>query len=144
MNKKKIENKENIEIESEKKICGHITKKGTPCKNRPEDGHIYCKLHLEDEAREADKHEEQTQNNEMDDMSFLMNAIYNRDNNFKSDNNKEEEIEDFKELSSEEDVLEEEEEVLKEEKQNQYFNIGLSLVLIALFFYGLKRVKKNA
>lgn len=36
------------------------------------------------------------------------------------------------------------EEVLKEEKQNQYFNIGLSLVLIALFFYGLKRVKKNA
>ena len=36
------------------------------------------------------------------------------------------------------------EEVLKEEKQNQYFNMGLSLVLIALFFYGLKRVKKNA
>lgn len=35
------------------------------------------------------------------------------------------------------------EEVLKEEKQSQYFNIGLSLVLIALFFYGLKRVKKN-
>lgn len=36
------------------------------------------------------------------------------------------------------------EEVLKEEKQNQYLNMGLSLVLIALFFYGLKRVRKNA
>lgn len=35
-------------------------------------------------------------------------------------------------------------EVLKKEKHNQYINMGLSLLLIALFFYLLKRVKKNA
>lgn len=80
MNKNSMEHKEKLETEAEKKICGHITKKGTPCKNRPhEDGHIYCKLHLEDEARELDRHEEKI-DNERDDMNFLMNAIYNKEN----------------------------------------------------------------
>lgn len=34
--------------------------------------------------------------------------------------------------------------VLKEEKENQFFKIILSLVFIGVFFYGLKRFKKNA
>lgn len=36
------------------------------------------------------------------------------------------------------------EEVLKEESSNQTFKIVLSLVLIGLFFYGLKWIKRNA
>lgn len=35
-------------------------------------------------------------------------------------------------------------EVLKKEKYNQYINMGVSLLLMVLFFYVLKRVKKNA
>lgn len=36
------------------------------------------------------------------------------------------------------------EEVLKEENNNQTFKIILSLAIIGVFFYGLKRIKKNA
>lgn len=57
--------------------CGYITKKGTPCKNRPEDGHKYCKLHIVHE----DEKVSEVKNSETSDMGFLMDSIYSYDKN---------------------------------------------------------------
>ena len=98
MNKKNTTNEEKIEIDGENRTCGYVTARGTACKKKPEEGHKYCKYHLE--------HENEELNENREDMDFLRAEIANPDNI---------EIEESEELSLK-DILEKNgEDIVKEE-----------------------------
>ena len=98
MNKKNTTNEEKIEIDGENRTCGYVTARGTACKKKPEEGHKYCKYHLE--------HENEELNENREDMDFLRAEIANPDNI---------EIEESEELSLT-DILEKNgEDIVKEE-----------------------------
>ncbi len=104
---KDIKNEKEHKNSETPKMCGHITKKGTACKNRAEPGHIYCKIHMHDEPSNIE-----AENESASDMSFLMNSIYNyhengdflpeEENIFQTDT-----IEESEETTAQDEILEE-------------------------------------